>query len=401
MTGNDNATDQPHSPSRRQFTAAAAGTVATALAGCLGDGESTDTPTESTPTPPEVTDSENVPQQPQVSDPPDAVYLPTHRTSMKHLDTVSAPPYTVMPMLSYPHRFWLVTGSETEPVRPEVQGLHLMFAIQDQETGLVLPVDIGSQVRILQDGAVETTLSPWPMISQSMGFHFGDNVPIRGQGRYTVEIDITPMTVRRTGDFSDRFETKQTVSFEFEFDREFQREIVDGVEFLDEDRWGEPGALDQMMMNDGSGSEMDGDDNSGMDGDSGGMSHGGMNSAALPQEEYPGRQLGTPSSGDAPFVVRYLTETHLADDGYLLVSPRTPYNRVPLADMALSVSGALEGELVQTLDSDLGHHYGLAGSLLPGDSLELSVDGPPQVARHQGYETAFLEMPSMTVEVPE
>jgi hypothetical protein len=28
-----------------------------------------------------------------------------------------------------------------------------------------------------------------------------------------------------------------------------------------------------------------------------------------------------------------------------------------------------------------------------GDTLELRVTTPPQVARHEGYETAFLEMP--------
>jgi hypothetical protein len=362
---------------------ATAGTVTAGLAGCLGGEESNDEPTESTPEPPEVTDSENVPQTPRVSDPPDAVYLPTHRTSMTHLDTVESGPYTVAPMLSYPHRFWLVTGTDPELVRPNVQGLHLMFSVRDSETGAVLPADVGAQVRILRDGQVRETLSPWPMISQTMGFHFGDNIPIREPGSYTVEVDLSPMTVRRTGEFADRFDTRRTVSFGFDFDRDFQREIVDGVEFLDESRWGERDALEPMMGH-GSG----GDETSG-------------GNAVRPPDGYPGRSLGEPTSGDATFVVRYLTDTHLSDGGYLLVSPRTPYNRIPLADTALSVSGALEGELVQTLDSDVGHHYGLTGSLSPGDSLELAVDGPPQVARHQGYETAFLDMPPMEIEVPQ
>ncbi|PSQ34140.1 hypothetical protein BRD08_10370, partial [Halobacteriales archaeon SW_10_66_29] len=134
----------------------------------------------------------------------------------------------------------------------------------------------------------------------------------------------------------------------------------------------------------------------------GGMEMGMPFSDLQPADAYPGEDLGTPTSGDATFVVRYLTETRLTDgsSGYLLVSPRTPYNRVPLADMALSVEGALEGELVQTLDSELGHHYGIAGDLASGDELSLVVESPPQVARHRGYETAFLEMPPMTVEVP-
>lgn len=52
-------------------------------------------------------------------------------------------------------------------------------------------------------------------------------------------------------------------------------------------------------------------------------------------------------------------------------------------------------------ESYSGHNYGLSASLSPGDTLELGVDSRPQVARHRGYETAFLQMPSMTVDLPE
>jgi hypothetical protein len=65
--------------------------------------------------------------------------------------------------------------------------------------------------------------------------------------------------------------------------------------------------------------------------------------------------------------------------------------------MALSATGGVEGELIQTLDSELGHHYGITGNLSPGDTLEIVVESPPQVARHRGYQTAFLEMPNVTV----
>jgi hypothetical protein len=48
------------------------------------------------------------------------------------------------------------------------------------------------------------------------------------------------------------------------------------------------------------------------------------------------------------------------------------------------------------LDPELGFHY---GARVPGlavdDSVELSVDVPPQVARHEGYETAFLDVESV------
>jgi hypothetical protein len=128
----------------------------------------------------------------------------------------------------------------------------------------------------------------------------------------------------------------------------------------------------------------------------------GPSSQLPPAAEYPGTALGTPSSGDATFVVRSLDEHRLADgDDYLLVSPRTPYNRYPLPDMSLTVIDSEERTLVQTLDSELGHHYGTPVQLSPGDTFEVLVNAPPQIARHRGYETAFLRMEPMSVEVPQ
>ena len=407
--------------SRRAFLAAGAATTG-ALAGCIGgddeDGngnggngnggnETNGDGGDGEPSSPDVVNSSNAPTTPSVEDPPDAVYLPTHQESMEHLETVEAGEYAVMPMLTYPHKFWLVSGTEREAVTPDSTGVHLMATVWDAETGEVLPVDTGAQLRLTRDGDLVDQRAPWPMISQTMGFHFGDNVPLPEQGTYTVEFDLTPIggdTVRKTGEFADRFTEPRTVRFEFEFDQEFQESVVNGVEYLDEDRWGEPGALDPMAgmggMDD-NGGDSGGMDDEGEDDSNGGMEMGMPFSDLQPADAYPGEDLGTPTSGDATFVVRYLEETRLSEDsGYLLVSPRTPYNRVPLADTALSVEGALEGELVQTLDSELGHHYGIAGDLASGEQLDLVVESPPQVARHRGYETAFLEMPPMTVEVP-
>ena len=406
--------------SRRAFLAAGAATTG-ALAGCIGgddeDGngnggnETNGDEGDGEPSSPDVVNSSNAPTTPSVEDPPDAVYLPTHQESMEHLETVEAGEYAVMPMLTYPHKFWLVSGTEREAVTPDSTGVHLMATVWDAETGEVLPVDTGAQLRLTRDGDLVDQRAPWPMISQTMGFHFGDNVPLPEQGTYAVELDLTPLggdTVRKTGEFADRFTEPRTVRFEFEFDQEFQESVVNGVEYLEEDRWGDRGALEPMAGMGGMDGEMEdgaGDDDMD-DGGDGNDSEGGMEmgmpfSDLQPADAYPGEDLGTPTSGDATFVVRYLEETRLSEDsGYLLVSPRTPYNRVPLADMALSVEGSLEGELVQTLDSELGHHYGIAGDLASGEQLDLVVESPPQVARHRGYETAFLEMPSMGVEVP-
>jgi hypothetical protein len=49
-------------------------------------------------------------------------------------------------------------------------------------------------------------------------------------------------------------------------------------------------------------------------------------------------------------------------------------------------------------DDKLGLHRG-ASVPLPADSFDPVADTPPQVARHRGYESAFLDVEPMTVEV--
>lgn len=86
------------------------------------------------------------------------------------------------------------------------------------------------------------------------------------------------------------------------------------------------------------------------------------------------------------------------------LSPRTPYNRYPVPFISLSVSIERDGETVydgvlrDTLDPDLRYHYGAAvDSLEDGDEITITVGTPPQVARHEGYETAFVEMDPVVV----
>ncbi len=379
------------------------------IVGCLGDDDGTgdERGTDGT----DGTDgaggdeSDDVlPDLPRVEDPPDAVYVPTHREAMEHFPTVRAGEYAVTPMITYPHRFWLVTGDRAEAVLPESErGVHLMFTPWDPETGTVLPVDAGAEVRVARDGETVDRRAPWPMISQSMGVHFGDNVPLPEDGTYTVEIDLNPITTRRTGAFDGRFEARETATFEFAYDEALRRRLIDEVHYFDEGLWGERGAIEPMNGDGHGGHEEDGHGDGDHEDDGHGHEDMEMPFSRLPAaESYPGVGLGEPRSGDARIVVRYLSESRLADGGgYLLVSPRTPYNRIPLADTALSVEGAVSGRLEQTLDDELGLHYGIEAELVPGDAVEVVVESPPQVSRHAGYETAFLDMPPVEVTVPE
>ena len=435
---------------RTYLRSAGAAAVLAAVAGCLGDeenGEDDDGGDEP--------GADAVPDIPMVEDPPDRVYVPTHREQMRMLPPLEAGDLRLAPMLSYPHPFWIVDGADRELVEPEDErGVHMMFTLWDAETGVVLPVDAGAEIVVEKDGErVGSPRIPWPMISQEMGFHFGDNVPLGEDGTYSVEVTLPPVSVETTGDLDGRLTDSETVSFEFEYDDEFRHEVVGGVEYLPEEVWGEPGALEPMDHADHDHDDHDDghddhdhddghddhdhddghddhdhddghdghDDDDGHDGhDDDGHDHDHHEpvpySTLPPAEAYPGVLLDggegdeLPESGDARFVVTLVEPGSRFVDGeerYLLVSPRTPYNQVPLTDATISVtverdgSTVAERDLVQTIDGEYGIHYGAAiEDVAEGDSVSVVVETPPQVSRHQGYETAFLDVPPVELTVP-
>ena len=341
---------------------------------------------------------------PTLEDPPDAVYLPGHRTAMEVLEPIDAGDYRLTPMLSYPHPFWLVTGTDREFVEPTAgRGVHVMLVVWDPETGIVLPGTVAPHATITGPDGWTETRSLWPMVSQGMGAHFGDNVAFPEDGRYTMRVDLPPLSTRRTGAFAGRFDDAASATVEFTYDRAFREAVVGGIELLERDRWGTRGALEPM----------------GRGGDGTESSRPTVPYSSLPPARaYPGTHLlaadesrhGLPTSDDATAVVTLLERgSRLANDdaGYLLVSPRTPYNRVPLSNLSLRVvvdrdgSTVVDRTLRGTLDGELGFHYG--GSVPPlhvGDSVTVVVDSPPQVARHRGYETAFIEMEPLECVVP-
>lgn len=385
MTGFRDDTDRT-SITRRRLLAASAATTA-ALAGCASSDDSNQEPG------PEGSDSGFV------QDPPDRVYLPSHQDGMAMLPMQRAGDFRVMPHWTYPHTFWLTRDTETTREDPGAQSLHFMFAVWDGQTGQLLPVNVAGPMRVFRDGTqVGRPGRPWPMISQGMGFHFGDNRQFGTAGydgdqpqpgTYEIEMQLRPANARKTGAFADRFTEPKQIQCSFEFQQSMLDTIDERTRTYDRDRWGEATAAESMresMM--------------------GGMEMETPGIGLPPAAEYPGELLGQsadgslPTSHDAAFVVSYLEESRLSDgdSGYLAVSPRTPYNRVPLPEMSLSVEGAVEGELTQTLDDELGHHYGLSATLGSDASFELVVDAPPQVARHRGYQTAFLDMPPVSIQ---
>ena len=117
----------------------------------------------------------------------------------------------------------------------------------------------------------------------------------------------------------------------------------------------------------------------------------------------PGDLLGQGTTGDAVVAVTVLESAPEGVEGsgpYLAVSPRTPYNRFPIPRMSLSatVDGA-ETTLGKAIHPDLGYHYGaVVDGAESASEVTITVDGIPTVARHEGYETAFMDMPPVTIE---
>jgi hypothetical protein len=315
-----------------------------------------------------------------LADRPAAVYYPTHVDGMAMIGATDAGPYRVALMYSYPHRFWTVTGAESQQTEIGAEDdVHLMAVVWDRETETLLP-ESGLSVAIERDGTPISEEVIYPMLSQPMGFHYGANFGLDGEGSYNVSVRVGGVSTRRTGAYRGRFESPATGTIPFEYSATARDELP-YTETMD--RAGERAARRPMGM-------------------------GMLPSSALPAPAaLPGVNHGTTTIGDARLVVQSLSPPPAGLAGgrsYLAISARTPYNAFVLPAMAIEgrVTRAGEpvyaGELSRTLDPALNYHYGaVVPSVEPGDRLEIGVRVPSQVARHEGYETAFLSTETATV----
>ena len=268
-----------------------------------------------------------------------------------------------------PETFWLVGGTDTAKATPTAgDELHVMPVIWDVETGQRL-TDVSPMLRFIDDGSVVASNAPWPMLAQRMGFHFGDNVALPGGSTYDVTVHLGAPAARRTGGLA----TPESTTFEFSL--AYSAAELDAIAYRTIDRTGERGALEPMTMQMPPGS-------------------------ALPAADaLPGRHLGRGTIGDAAIIATVVDDATRfggsESDTYLAVSPRTPYNEYPLpmAGFDARIDGS-DYDLVETIDAELGHHY---GAVLDGDvsRATITLDVPPQVSRHGGYETAFFETTSV------
>ncbi len=344
---------------RRRFLASAGLAGASILAGCGAiENQSTRSP-------------------PLVENRPDATYYPTHSEGMEMIGHKQAGDYMVGLTYSFPHRFWTVTGTNAEQVTiQDADSVHLMASVWDPETNMVLPIEAGVNITIAADGETVANKQPWPMVSQNMGFHYGDNYQLDGEGVYEITVQVDGMTERRLDGFADRFGDAGTMTTNFEFSRD-ARDNISYTEYPD--KQGSRAAVELMNM------EM-------------------MPTSQVPApEDLPGEVLGTAKGSDEVYAATWLTEADVLESGqsYLAVSVRTPYNRVPLPMMSLDGTVEIGGEtafddaLSPAVHPDIGYHYGAAVEATGDPSVTVETIGPSQTSRHEGYETAFLGTPTL------
>jgi hypothetical protein len=351
---------------RRTFLAATAGTTTVWGAGCgvLGADDSW---------PP-----------PALEEPPAGVYRPTSASGVRVVGTRDAGDYRFGLLYSYPSRFWEVVGRQRyrRSVAPD-DSVHLMTLVWDPETGVVLP-DVGLTVEVLRDGELVVQEAVYAMLSQRLGFHYGDNVALPGDGEYTVRVRVGGLAVRRTGAFAGRFDAPASVDFVLAYDRE-------GRDSIDRRRLDDAGDAAPLPTADAP----------------------DVPPAVAPAiDDLPSRHLGRATTDGAVLDAVVCTDDDVErlgvdDDAYLAVLARTPHNGLVLPGMGLQArveragETVFDGTLSRTVDPLLGAHYGApVPELASGDRATLTVLTPPQVARHEGYETAFFEMEPVSLTVP-
>ena len=323
-------------------------------------------------------------EPPLVENPPDAVYLPSHVEGMETVGMAEAGDAMVAVTYSYPHRFWTVEQDGDDFVTQRVDvgsddAIHLMATVWEPETGVVVP-NTGLSIEISnQDGLVSEEVV-YPMLSQQMGFHYGANFPLDGNDVYDVRVSVGATSVARYGSLAERLDEPAAATVSFDY-REAARNEIDYTVF-EESRRGQREAVAPMSM------EM-------------------MPVGRVP-DSVPGESLGEATIGDLVLRGYAVAADRLGDDSFLVVTAATPYNDLVVPGMALSARVAsggdaaadtgFEGALDPGLDPELGFHY---GAPVPGidaaTDVELAVEIPPQVARHEGYETAFLETGRVTL----
>jgi hypothetical protein len=119
-------------------------------------------------------------------------------------------------LTSPPVSFSVWNGTRQVPVEPKrSQNVHLMVVLSDAQTGERIPY--ASVEATLRDGAgrIVYAARQWPMLSRSMGVHYGNNVDLPHPGRYSIELQVGPPAVGRHPEYQKVWLVPHTVRLTF------------------------------------------------------------------------------------------------------------------------------------------------------------------------------------------
>ncbi len=88
--------------------------------------------------------------------------------------------------------FVIYNGTHEQMVKPPKHvSFHLMVDLNDARTGVAIPY-AGVWATITRQGRTVYDERQWPMISEYMGPHYGNNVALPGPGTYRLSLLISP-----------------------------------------------------------------------------------------------------------------------------------------------------------------------------------------------------------------
>ncbi len=111
--------------------------------------------------------------------------------------------------------FVVFNGTKEQMVKPGPKtSFHLMVMLNDAHTGVAIPY-ASVWATITRDGKVVYDERQWPMLSEYMGPHYGNNVALPGAGTYKLSLLISPPVSARHLEYQHVWLTPHRVSSSF------------------------------------------------------------------------------------------------------------------------------------------------------------------------------------------
>ena len=111
--------------------------------------------------------------------------------------------------------FVIYNGTKERMVKPpKGTSFHLMVMLDDARTNYPIPY-AGVWATIRKGDRVVFDERQWPMLSEYMGPHYGNNVTLPGAGRYTLTLLVSPPVSARHIEYKNVWLKPHRVSFTF------------------------------------------------------------------------------------------------------------------------------------------------------------------------------------------